>query len=176
MLNKSDIRNSIKELKKKQSLDYYPVHSQIIADKIERLPQFIHSQTIAMYWPLPMEVDLTPLIRKYSTSKSILLPVVSDDDIVFCQFEGESQMKKNRYNILEPTGKIFSDIQHIETLIIPGITFDYSGNRLGRGKGYYDRFLSTSKAFKIGVCFEFQLLETIPALTHDVKMDMVICD
>ncbi|HEY9124723.1 MAG TPA: 5-formyltetrahydrofolate cyclo-ligase [Bacteroidales bacterium] len=175
MLNKSEIRNSIKELKKKQSQDYYPVHSQIIADKIERLPQFVHSQTIAMYWPMPMEVDLTPLIIKYSTSKTILLPVVSDDDIVFSQFEGESQMKKNRYNILEPTGTVFSDIEQIEALIIPGIAFDKSGNRLGRGKGYYDRFLSTSNAFKIGVCFEFQLFESIPALPHDVKVNMVIC-
>jgi 5-formyltetrahydrofolate cyclo-ligase len=175
MVNKTDIRNSIKDLKNKQSLDYYPVHSQIIADKVECLPEFANSQIIAMYWPLPMEVDLIPLIIKYSQSKTILLPVISDDDIYFCQFLDKNQMKRNSYNILEPTGKAFMDIQLIETLIIPGIAFDQSGNRLGRGKGYYDRFLANSKAFKIGVCFEFQYFEHIPAHAHDIKMDVVIC-
>jgi len=58
--------------------------------------------------------------------------------------------------------------------IIPGIAFDGHKNRLGRGKGYYDRFFSENKSLKIGVCFDFQLLETIPVSLHDVKMDKIV--
>jgi 5-formyltetrahydrofolate cyclo-ligase len=59
---------------------------------------------------------------------------------------------------------------------VPGIAFDRKMNRLGRGKGYYDRFLSKISAPKIGICFDFQLLDKIPAESTDIKMDYIVSE
>jgi len=62
----------------------------------------------------------------------------------------------------------------IDLVIVPGIAFDWQKNRLGRGKGYYDRFFETNQLLKIGVCFDFQLIETVPNSEHDICMDIII--
>ncbi len=69
---------------------------------------------------------------------------------------------------------MFEEVDKIDLIIVPGIAFDKSLNRLGRGKAYYDKLLKDSKAIKIGVCFDFQLLESVPVDKYDVKMDLII--
>jgi 5-formyltetrahydrofolate cyclo-ligase len=78
---------------------------------------------------------------------------------------------------LEPIGEPFTDYASIDVAIIPGMAFDNKGHRLGRGKGYYDRFLSqlTSKTKKIGLCFPWQLVDVVPTDKNDISMDCVIC-
>ena len=81
------------------------------------------------------------------------------------------------YGILEPTGNIFPSLENIDLVIVPGMAFNRQGDRLGRGKGYYDKILKeASAAWKIGVCFDFQLVEELPVEAHDVRMDCVMCD
>ena len=77
---------------------------------------------------------------------------------------------------MEPTGRSFTDYASIDLAVIPGMAFDTSGNRLGRGKGYYDRFLSLLPPYiyKIGVCFGFQMFDSIPSDTTDIRMNEVI--
>ena len=84
-------------------------------------------------------------------------------------------MERGAFGILEPTGEVFSDYDNVDAAIIPGMAFDGHGNRLGRGKGYYDRLLPRlTKAYKIGVCFPFQYFDEIPSEEHDVVMDCVV--
>jgi 5-formyltetrahydrofolate cyclo-ligase len=78
---------------------------------------------------------------------------------------------------MEPTGELFpvESYHEIDLAVIPGVAFDRLGARLGRGKGYYDRLLSQMpNAYKIGICFPFQLLERLPSEPHDVLMNEVI--
>ena len=79
------------------------------------------------------------------------------------------------YGIAEPTGEIFTDYAAIEFIVVPGVAFDAKGNRLGRGKGYYDRLLPRiPSAYKAGICFPFQLVEEVPAESFDIRMDIII--
>jgi 5-formyltetrahydrofolate cyclo-ligase len=81
------------------------------------------------------------------------------------------------FQIEEPQGDDTVDIAKIEMIVVPAIAYDRRGNRVGRGKGYYDRLLASTKATKVGVGYDFQLLdEEIPAEPHDVAVDMVITD
>ncbi|MDE6243728.1 MAG: 5-formyltetrahydrofolate cyclo-ligase, partial [Muribaculaceae bacterium] len=64
----------------------------------------------------------------------------------------------------------------MELIVVPAVAYDRRGNRLGRGKGYYDRLLATTKASKIGVAYEFQVVDDIPAESHDVPVDIVITE
>ena len=87
------------------------------------------------------------------------------------------KVKKNlntvgKFNILEPTGKII-DINLLDLILIPGLGFDKKGNRLGRGKGFYDDLLKNFKGTKIGVCHHFQLINEIPIESWDIKMNYI---
>ena len=76
---------------------------------------------------------------------------------------------------MEPDGPLFSDYDAIDVAIIPGMSFDAEGNRLGRGKGYYDRFLAqASSVYKLGICFDFQKVEHVPHTPTDIVMDEVL--
>ena len=89
-------------------------------------------------------------------------------------------MEAGAYGIMEPGGPAFTAYDDIDLIIIPGVAFDVKHNRLGRGKGYYDRFLQQMQqmrqthAYKIGVCFPHQLVDSIPVTTYDIPMDEVV--
>lgn len=85
-------------------------------------------------------------------------------------------MTRGAFGIMEPSGELFTDYSRITLAVVPGMAFDSHGHRLGRGKGYYDRFLPLlPQAYKIGVCFPFQLVDDVPIEPTDVVMDEVVC-
>ena len=85
-------------------------------------------------------------------------------------------MKKGAHGIPEPTEIVPISIEEIEIILVPGLAFDKTGARMGFGKGYYDKLLETRKAIKIGICYDFQLLDKIPSEPHDVPMDIIITE
>lgn len=134
----------------------------------------------------PGEVDLSSLIGKELSRRKIFLPrllpehrmdfIQIGDDWNFSNTQSES-------SIPEPSDQSGAKFDSAEldqsVIIVPGLAFDRTGNRLGRGKGYYDRFLSSlppSGLRKIGVCWSIQLLDQIPVASHDVPMDCVVTE
>ena len=100
------------------------------------------------------------------------------NDLELRLFEGAEQLEQsNHFGIMEPkTGKIV-DPKEIDFAIIPGVAFDKKGNRLGRGKGYYDRLMPQFKEItRVGVGYEFQLVESVPVTQFDLPVDIVICN
>lgn len=129
-----------------------------------------------LYHSLPDEVDTHDFIRRWASRKRILLPVVRGDDLELRLYTGDGQLQTGAFHIEEPGGEAFTDYARIELAVIPGVAFDRRGNRLGRGRGYYDRLLPRlANAYKVGLCFPCQLLDGVPAEEHDVRMDEVIC-
>jgi 5-formyltetrahydrofolate cyclo-ligase len=87
-----------------------------------------------------------------------------------------STLQLGAFQIEEPQGDEVSDISDIELIVVPGIAYDRRGNRVGRGKGYYDRLLTSTRATKIGVGYDFQLVDEIDAEPHDVLMDVIVTE
>ena len=128
-----------------------------------------------LYHSLPDEVDTHAFIRRWSAQKRILLPVVKGYDLELRLYTGDDRLTEGAFHIDEPTGTAFTDYAAIDLAVIPGVAFDRRGNRLGRGKGYYDRLLPRiPTAYKLGLCFPFQVLNQIPAEAHDIPMDEVL--
>ncbi len=172
---KNRLRKLIKEQKKLFSLEKRQIQSQNIIRQIEAHPAFVSAKTVMAYWALNDEVDLTDLILKWSISKEFLLPCVNGDELEIRKFEGLNSLKTGiSFGIKEPNGEIFIKYSEIDLILVPGVAFDNENNRMGRGKAYYDKFLPKTKAFKIGICFDFQLLDTVPSTENDIKMDAVI--
>ena len=174
---KKRMRREVKARKEAQSKDAYSAASQSIASKIELLPEFQQAKTVLAYWSMAGEVFTHDFVRKWAQSKQMLLPVIEGDEMVIKEFNPEKELVTGvMKGLLEPEGHTFSDIHRIDFIVVPGIAFDRENNRLGRGKAYYDGFLKHVKAYKAGICFEFQFFDDIPVDATDIKMNRVITE
>ena len=93
------------------------------------------------------------------------------------RYTGRQDLQEGAFHIMEPTGTLLPQERYaeIETAVIPGMAFDRAGHRLGRGKGYYDRLLAKMPhIYKIGVCFDFQKVDSIPTEATDITMDTMV--
>ncbi len=151
--------------------------SDLILEKIRNHPKFISSNSIFLYSSFGSEVLTSSLIDcAKKDGKEVFLPVLTkNSELEFHLFESFSKMKKGKFGILEPTSKIKSTTSS-DLIIVPGVGFDLSLHRLGYGKGYYDKFLKNISSYKIGICFDFQIISKIPILAHDQKMDEIISE
>ena len=144
--------------------------------KVEELDRFREAKVVLLYWSMEDEVQTHAFVEKWYKSKTILLPCVDGDDLRLRQYTGADCMREGeQFGIGEPTGEEYTDLESVDAIIVPGVAFDKEGHRMGRGRGFYDRLLkSTPNAYKIGVCFDFQMVESVPVEPHDVMMDRVV--
>jgi 5-formyltetrahydrofolate cyclo-ligase len=139
----------------------------------------LHAQTIVAYYSLADEVDTHQLVDTLlSEGKEVYLPrVISDTEMVLCRYTGPESLQSGAYGIMEPVGDPISERTTIDVILVPGVAFDAEGHRLGRGKGYYDRFLGAlpmPRPKLIGICFDFQKVGYVPIDLCDVAVDVVI--
>ncbi len=135
---------------------------------------------IFVYVNYGSEVNTTNFINQMlGMGKHIFVPVCNPGDCTMCisRITSLDNLIKNNYGILEPP-KIIDTNEQIDVAIFPGVAFDLFGNRIGYGKGYYDKYMSnlTYNPYKIGICYDFQLLNEIPSDTHDVKLNRILTE
>lgn len=174
---KSELRKHIRELKNGHSYDDLLRLSLPIIETLRKNAHVGEAKTILLYYSLKDEVFTHDLCQQlHDEGVTVLLPViVGDGKMILRRYNGRQSMQPDMFNILEPTGGEFTDYNLIDVAIIPGMAFDRPGNRLGRGKGFYDRFLPLiPKAWKIGLCFPFQLVDKVPTEPTDISMDEVV--
>ncbi len=173
---KKQLRNRIRQAKALYTPEQLSGWSSTLFTKLESHPAFIRAKNILLYYSLPDEVQTHEFITRWHRRKQIFLPAIAGDELELRLYTSEGAMKKDIYGIDEPTGKPVTNYESIDLAIIPGMAFDKQGNRLGRGKGFYDRLLPRLKAYKIGVCFAFQVVDSIPSETFDVQMNEVMTE
>ncbi len=176
-MDKGELRRCVRERKRGFTEEQLERMSIPIIRRLLSNPAVVNAQTVLIYCSLPDEVDTrSALIRLKEMGKTVLLPrVLDDENMEIAVYESADCMTKGLFGISESTGKRFTNYDEIDVAIIPGMGFDARFNRLGRGKGYYDRLLlKMPKTYKIGVCFDFQKFDSIPSESQDVPMDEVI--
>lgn len=172
-MDKKTLRTEIKVLKKQHTKEELSEQSEKILDKLEQHPDFVKAERVMLYSALPDEVQTQAFLEKWHLKKQIILPTVVGDDIIPVAYEKDTDFAVGDFNILEPQNEPYKG--DFDLIVVPGVAFDRNGNRLGRGRGYYDRFLCQHLEVKrIGICFDFQLVEEIPTEPFDIKMDEVI--
>ena len=130
-------------------------------------------RTIAIYSPLPGEVDLSAIILARPDLTWVYPKIVGHH----LTFHSGHDLRPGSFNLLEPTaGSPEVPLQQIDAFICPGLAFDKQGGRLGRGRGFYDRLLAQARpdALKIGICFPEQVVADTFSEAHDIPMDEVI--
>ncbi len=172
-MDKSDIRRKIKALRTMLSEEEKNSAAEEVFEQLEKTAAFLLADKILMYHSLPDELQTIAFLKKWGERKKFFLPRVNGVNLDILPYD-QTRLELGSFQIEEPTGDDLTDPAEIELIIVPAVAFDRNGNRLGRGKGFYDRLLQTTRATKIGVGYDFQLIEEIPAEPHDVPMDMVI--
>ena len=170
---KEHLRKKIKSLKGVMPQTDKARAAEEVFERLEHTAAFLLAERIMMYHSLPDELSTHAFLSKWSGRKRFYLPRVNGVDLEILPYE-ETRLELGSFHIEEPSGNNVTDPSEIELVIVPGVAYDRRGHRLGRGKGFYDRFLKTTKATKIGVGYEFQLLDEIPSEPHDIGMDMIV--
>lgn len=173
---KKELRKKVKQIKSTLSLQEKKRMSEEILQKLEESEDFKAAQIIMAYWSMEDEVYTHGFVQKWATKKRIILPVVKGSQLELKEFKGVHDLVAGEhFGIPEPKGPLFEHPEKIDLIIVPGVAFDNNNNRMGRGKAYYDQLLKESKAYKVGLCFPFQLFDKVPFDDLDVKMDEVLC-
>ena len=159
--------------------------SRRIWDKMLALPQFARARTVMTYLDIGSEVRTRAYLPElWQLGKRVVVPYCMAREIRLFQVKKMDELSPGTWQILEPKPEWREraerqvDAAELDLIVVPGVAFDRYGYRLGLGKGYYDRFLQCVQpdVVKISPAFECQLVDKIPVLPHDVRVDMVITE
>ena len=174
-MNKESIRNRIKDSKSLLSAAERRSAAERVFQLVEQTAAFMLADRILMYHSLPDELSTREFIDRWHTRKRFYLPRVNGVNLDILPYD-RSRLHLGAFNIEEPGGDDKANISDIELIIVPGMAYDRRGNRIGRGKGYYDRLLHEARATTIGVAYDCQLCDDIEPDDFDIPVHYVITE
>jgi len=184
MLSKAQIRENA--LACRQSLDAVEREhkSSQIRKTIMDAPFFAAAEWIMLFLNFRYEVETTPLAEEIiKRGKRLVIPYCEkrSTQIIPCEIcDLTKEVGLSSFGIREPLADFFRPVapEKIDLVLVPGLAFDWHGNRIGFGKGYYDRFLPQLRkdAWVVGVAFACQVFEQIPAEAHDYRMSLLVTE
>ena len=149
------------------------VYSDIISQKAFDLIEVYNPKIVMSYMALEDEVNLKVTFFAESKGIKLCFPVVEEDVINAYM---SNRFAKGRFNILQPEDGIMIKKEDIDIIVVPCVGFDNNANRLGHGKGYYDKYLQDYQGKKFSAAFEIQKLNKIDTEQNDVKMNRIITE
>lgn len=173
-MKKSELRKEIKTVKSLLSAEEKRHCAAVVKAEIENSREFAGAKKVLLYHSLPDELSTVEMLSQWHTEKEVFLPTVEGDELILCRYTPE-RMKAGAFGIMEACGESVRP-DEIDLIIVPGTAFDTDRNRLGRGKGFYDRLLADTGAYKIGVAYDMQVVDAVPCEPHDIKLDRIITE
>ena len=177
-MTKEQIREEIRNKRENISVIQAAELSARISERALALPEYKNAQTVLGYASLIGEVRTESLnARIIADGKKLLLPKIGDGrSMDAVRVTDLGALKPGKMRIPEVENGEAADPAEISIVFVPGIAFDKKGGRIGFGGGYYDRFLPGTKALRVALAFEMQIVEDTFALDHDQKMDILITE
>ena len=184
VMNKEEIRRKI--LKKRLSLlseDIRDKSQQVFLNLTETV-EYINSRNIMFYVATRSEVQTEEMIKtSIKMGKNVFVPIILTECLNLAPskiFDFDIELEKGKKGILEPKKEYYRlfPSENIDLIIVPGVAFDLSGNRIGRGFGYYDNFLRKvrSSAKIVALAFEMQIVKKIPNDKNDIPVHKIITE
>ena len=177
---KAMLRKSLLERRLALSSTEKSAADDAIQDTFLALPEYEAADSIALYFATNNEVSTEKItFHALLAGKALFLPAVEGAEMLFRRVTSRDDLVNGRFGIRQPSaGCAAADPEEIQLLVIPGVGFDLSGQRVGYGKGYYDRALHRleGNGNLIALCYEFQLVDSLAGEQHDVNMDRIITE
>jgi len=172
---RKDVRDFLRQVTPEQRAEW----SNLLTQRILELPEYQHARTVMVFLSFANEFDTSGIMADaFRTNKRVCAPKVdwSSWRIDPIQMKSIDDQVADEHHINEPAGGEIVFADSIDLVLVPGLAFDIYGHRLGRGGGFYDRFLSRAdlQAFRLAPTFDFQIRQSIPYDSHDERMDMIL--
>jgi 5-formyltetrahydrofolate cyclo-ligase len=176
---KSDLRSAMRRTLEKITEGKRRLDSEKICAELKGQLFFQNARSILFFAPLPEEPDLWPLLNESLAGKKLIaLPCFDADNQRYQPRRVKDihvEIMSGKFGIREPAPTCAAiPLADLDVALVPGVAFDLSGHRLGRGKGFYDRLLQDFTGKKMGIAFDEQIVDAVPAEKNDVRMDSVI--
>lgn len=172
-MKKEDIRRRVRASKSMLSDSERAQAADDVFAQLEELAAFMMSDHILMYHSLPDELSTRGFLDKWHSRKHFYLPRVNGVNLDILPYD-RSSLRLGAFQIEEPQGSETASMDDIELVVVPAMAYDRRGNRVGRGKGFYDRLLTGSRAITVGVAYDCQLVDEIDVEPFDRPVDIVI--
>ena len=181
ILDKNLIRKTVLRQRRKLSALEKSNAELVMLESLLNWEVFKNAGVIHIFISKPDEPNTRPIIEHcWNSRKKIAVPVVLPDtfDLFHSEIKSFDRLIYGMYGIQEPSpeSRIIMTPDMFDLVIVPGVAFDKKGRRIGQGKGYYDRFLEGTRAFRMALAFDCQLLETVPTEIHDVPMNAILSE
>lgn len=179
---KSEIRKKSLESRNSLSIEEIISNSTKICLLLQKMPEFRRAECVMLYASFKSEVDTAEIIIAcLKQGKKVAVPCSNREYITPCEIKKIDDLVPGYLGIPEPAKKLAVPVEELDIIILPVVAFDINGNRIGYGKGYYDKFLAEfnnkqRKIIKIGLAFECQKFDSIPCESHDQKLDYIITE
>ena len=181
MEEKKALRKQFSELLRGQKKEDWFNKSRVIHKRFFALEEYRSAKTILMYASFAGEVDTFAIIEQaLQSNKKVALPIIMRNQrkLIPRSILNVAELQVDAYGISTPSleDSQVLDIKDLDLVVVPGLGFDRCGNRLGRGLGYYDRFLQhlPESVTTIGLAFDFQLVDSLPIQGHDAPLDRIV--
>ncbi len=178
-MNKDELREEMRRLRRAMTAKEVNEKSGKIQHLLFGFDKYINAKTVMVYISAFKEPSTIEIIRDaLNRGKRVIAPIsdTETETITLSYLDDINDLKKSAYGIFEPSVIKPADAAAIDFILVPGLAFDKRGNRMGFGKGYYDKLLCHTAAEKTALCYGFQLLDEIPSDEHDVPMNTIITE
>lgn len=173
---KSSLRRLLLQKRDTISADYISIASKQIQKNLKKIEAYRVAKKIAGYYSIGSEVRTGSIIQEIlADGKTVALPRVVEDKIVFCEVRSFDELEKGEFGIMEP--KLSCPItNNFDIILVPAIAMTKEGQRLGYGMGYYDRFLANTTATTIALAYSKLLVKSIPRSNHDITIQWIVTE
>jgi 5-formyltetrahydrofolate cyclo-ligase len=177
-LNKSVLRARLREILRSIPAEERAAGSQSLCDVLRQQSEWQEARAVLGYVPLADEPDILALLEEaWRAQQTVALPRfdVLSQGYVACLVREAGELVPGRFGVREPGAHCPAiSLNQLDLILVPGVAFDLSGHRLGRGKGFYDRLLAGVHGHKCGVAFTEQIVPAVPAESHDVLVNSIL--
>lgn len=176
---KSRLRRAFLEKRRNLPQSLRQCKSALILKVLLSEKVFSDASRVALYFPVNGEVDTREIFRKcVDLEKKVFFPKTLGSDLVFLRTRNIEELAPGNFSIPEPPAEAErARNDEVDLVLVPGVAFDFSGNRIGYGKGFYDRFLKDiPRQIRFGLAYRFQVLESVPSDKTDVKTGRIITE
>ena len=180
-MDKKQARAEIKRRLRALTAEERARKSRAICERVMQLPEFRSAKAVMLFASMPDEVDTCPLFEKsFADGKRVAAPKCATEDrrILPILVRDMADLVPGAYGILEPVGGETLAVEQIDFVLVPGSGFDHAGNRLGKGAGYYDKFMSQPgfRATRCAVTFAAQILDDVPHDDRDIPVHILVTE
>jgi len=178
---KKEIREIALKKRKNMNCDEKRLADRKIFERLSSHPEVKAAKRIMVYVSAPEETDTGNFINfLLNRNKEVYVPVIEENSIKAARITSLGNLEKGSLNIYEPKKdeREYIPSDNLDLVIVPGVSFTQKGDRLGRGAGFYDKFLKEvgKRTRIIGLCYKNQIMEELPTEPHDIKVDEVITE